>query len=482
MTKFFGTDGIRGTVGKQPLTPEFFLNIGRSVGKVLISESTETRILIGRDTRVSGQMLQSALVAGLLSSGVNVIDAGIIPSPAVAWLVKNLNLDAGAVISASHNPVNQNGVKFFTSDGDKLSEPLEHQIEDQIQKYSKLEINEKRLPGQLIDGFDLNELYIEALISEHPMKFLDGVNLLLDCSNGAASVIAPKAFHRAGANIVAVNSTPTGNNINVKSGSEHARRYPNQLGVMIHNSNALCGMALDGDADRVVFVEPDGKLIDGDHILGFLAAYLKGQGKLLSNSIVTTSMRNEGLNKYIKELQINMYETPVGDKYVVEKLRELPTNEGYAGKFGLGGEQAGHIIILNEEFTTGDGIRTALFTLRAFVDSGEKSFVNFASKIRKTPQIIASANLGDGPRYNRDELDELEIMELKNTSGLSRVNLRYSGTEPIFRTMIEANYELNELDLAKISINLCRKAQYKSGNKDGYIDILNCTQGGMIEL
>ena len=482
MTNFFGTDGIRGTVGMEPLTPEFFLKIGKSVGKVLVSDSAVTTILIGRDTRLSGQMLQSALVAGLLSSRVNVIDAGIIPSPAVAWLVKKLNLDAGAVISASHNPVDQNGVKFFTSDGDKLSNIQEHQIEELILKNYTPEFDEMRVPGQLIDGFDLCELYIEALIAEHPIKFLDGLNVLLDCSNGAVSIIAPKVFHRAGANIVAVNSTPTGTNINVKSGSEYARRFPIQLGEMIRKSNSLCGLAFDGDADRVVFVEPDGKLIDGDQILGFLAKYLKKQGKLLANSIVTTSMRNEGLNNYIEELQIKMYETPVGDKYVVEKLRQLSIEGVPADQFGLGGEQAGHIVLLNDEFTTGDGIRTALYTLRAFVESGEGSFIDFASKIRKTPQIIASAILGDGPRYDRDELDQLEINELKNTSGLSRVNLRYSGTEPIFRTMIEANFELNELDLARLSIGLCKKAQLKSGNMDGDIDILNCTQGGMIEL
>ena len=482
MAKFFGTDGIRGTVGKEPLTPEFFLQIGKSVGKVLVSDSAVTTILIGRDTRLSGQMLQSALVAGLLSSGVNVIDAGIIPSPTVAWLVKKMNLDAGAVVSASHNPADQNGVKFFTSDGDKLSIIQENQIEELILKNYSAELDEMRLPGQLIDGNNLDELYIEAILAEHPMKFLEGRNVLLDCSNGAASVIAPKVFHRAGASIVAVNSTPTGTNINVNSGSEFARRYPRQLGEIIRKSESLCGLAFDGDADRVVFVEPDGKLIDGDQILGFLADHLKKQGKLLANSIVTTSMRNEGLNKYIEELQIKMYETPVGDKYVVEKLRELSFDGGSADQFGLGGEQAGHIILLNNEFTTGDGIRTALYTLRAFVESGEESFIDFASKIRKTPQIIASANLGDGPRYDRDELDKMEIAGLKSISGLSRLNLRYSGTEPIFRTMIEANYELNEIDLARISIDLSKKAQLKSGNINGDIDILNCTQGGMIEL
>jgi phosphoglucosamine mutase len=177
-----------------------------------------------------------------------------------------------------------------------------------------------------------------------------------------------------------------------------------------------------------------------------------------------------------------MYETPVGDKYVIEKLRELPIVGGYSGKFGLGGEQAGHIIILNDEFTTGDGIRTALFTLRAFIESGAESFIDFASKISKTPQIIASAYLGEGPRFDQDELNEMEKSELEKTSALSRVNLRYSGTEPVFRTMIESNHDLNELELARISMNLCKKAQLKSGKKDGYIDILNCTQGGMIEL
>ena len=481
MSDLFGTDGIRGTVGKAPLTTEFFLKIGKAAGEVLVGESAETKILIGQDTRVSGQMLKSALTAGLLSSGVNVIDAGIIPTPGIAWLVKKLKFDAGAVISASHNPVDQNGVKFFNLDGKKLTKLQEDRITNLIQKESNLKYDSKITPGDLINVNEFSELYIQALIKEHPKNFLNGVDILIDCSNGAASTIAPKVFNRAGANITVINSSPTGININVDCGSEYVRRFPSSMGENINRTNSTIGLAFDGDADRVVFVEPNGKLLDGDHILGFLGKYLHERDLLLANAVVTTSMRNEGFHNYIKECGIKMYETPVGDKYVVEKLQELVMGPGLRGKIGLGGEQAGHIILLNDEFSTGDGIRTALYTLRAFVESGATSFIEFASSIRKTPQIIASAFVGDGPRFNRAELDEIISKELKKHSNLTRLNLRYSGTEPIFRIMIESNHELNELDLADISIELCRKAQIRSGIDTGEIDILNCTKGGLIE-
>ena len=241
-------------------------------------------------------------------------------------------------------------------------------------------------------------------------------------------------------------------------------------------------MAFDGDADRVVFIDEEGTLIDGDHILGFLSRYLDKQGVLLNRSVVTTTMRNEGLKRLIESLNLELHETPVGDKYVVDRLIQIRDTNNEKGKIGLGGEQAGHIILLDDEHVTGDGIRTALFVLNAYIESGNKTLAGFASGIGKTPQIIASAFVGQGKRLSSEEIRSMEHNLLAKHSGLLRVNLRYSGTEPLFRIMLEFEMLYTEKNLAGIASEIANKIQIIAGHTDGSLDILNCTRGGLIKI
>jgi phosphoglucosamine mutase len=481
MGRYFGTDGIRGTVGEWPLVPEFFLKLGKATGRVLGAADRKVAMVVGRDTRGSGAMLQNALVAGLLASGVDVVDVGVIPTAGVAWLLRKLDLQAGAVISASHNPVEQNGIKFIDAAGLKFSEALETEIEDLLQpeKEDQPSLSMKN-QAQQKDGRALPEIYLQALLAEHPDRFLEGLTLLLDCSNGAASDFAPQVFKRAGARVIALHASPDGSNINDQCGSEFVRRAPWEMGRLIEIFQADFGLAFDGDADRVVFVDENGRLIDGDHILGFLSRYLSQKGQLLADTVVTTTMRNTGLKLYLEAAGLKVIETPVGDKYVVDKLLELRRSLDEPGKYGLGGEQAGHIDILSDLFTTGDGIRTALFVLRAYLDSQAGSLSSFAAGVGKTPQIIASAYVGQGERYARDQLQEMENSLLSDHSGLYRVSLRYSGTEPLLRVMLESDGRQDEERLADIAWRICRDAQFYAGVTGGMIDILNCTNGGVI--
>ncbi len=399
MTQLFGTDGIRGVVGEWPLDPEAFLKLGQAAGQVL-KTNQNTSVIIGRDTRQSGIVLQSALTAGLLSSGVSVIDVGVIPTSAISWLVHRLNAEAGVVISASHNPVRQNGIKFFNKTGQKLPESIEEQIETLLlDETFKLPARDDF--GRVVDGSSFREIYAQDLLQEHPVGFLKDLVIVVDCANGAASWIGPDIFQRAGARVVAINASPSGSNINLNAGSEHVRRSPEKLTEIIHQHQANFGLAFDGDADRVVFVDEEGTLIDGDHILGFLARYLHQHGDLLADSVVATNMRNNGLKHFVESAGLALYETPVGDKYVSDKLLQLWAENSQPGKIGLGGEQAGHIILLDRDHVTGDGIRAALFVLHAYLESGSRTLAEFACGVGKTPQIIASAYVGNSARFGK---------------------------------------------------------------------------------
>jgi phosphoglucosamine mutase len=285
-----------------------------------------------------------------------------------------------------------------------------------------------------------------------------------------------------GAKIVAIHASPTGWNINVNAGSEHVRRRVEEMGILIQHYRADFGLAFDGDADRVVFVDNEGKLIDGDYMLGVLARYLDQRDKLLARSVATTMMRNTGLKRFIEKSGLCLYETPVGDKYVVEKLYDLRKNDTRPGVIGLGGEQSGHIVLIDGEHSTGDGIRTALFVIRAFIEAESKSLADFAATVGKTPQIIASAYVGNGPRLDKIALNEIKEKIEKEHPSLVEINLRYSGTEPLFRPMIESDGQLNEKDLANIAVKLCHKVQDFAGCYGNEIDILNCTHGGILNV
>jgi len=327
----------------------------------------------------------------------------------------------------------------------------------------------------------MHELYVENLLAEHPNLRLNDLALVLDCANGAASWFAPECFARLGARVLAIHASPTGLNINDCAGSEYTRRHPEELAQLAHHYRANFGLAFDGDADRVVFVDERGGVVDGDHILGILARYVDERHQLAGRSIVTTYMRNEGLVKFVQTNQLQIHETPVGDKYVVEKLLDLggqlPESEVYA----LGGEQAGHVVLVDKHHTTGDGIRTALFVIRALIESKAHSLADFASVIQKTPQVIASAYVGSGPRLDRAALNDLEKRSLASLSALRRVNLRYSGTEAQFRAMLEADGEIPVSELGRLAWNICRQVQTIAGMSEGSIEILNCSAGGLLD-
>lgn len=477
--RLFGTDGIRGSVGQHPLVPDFVLRLGLATAAVLARSAPRPSVVVGRDTRHSGQMLQNALVAGLLAGGTTVVDAGIITTPGVAYLVRKLGTEMGAVISASHNPVDENGIKLFDAHGFKLPVAVEEEIEALASGGQQLPFS--RPFGRCIESNGMRELYLEDLTGEHRDLRLDPLTLVVDCANGAASWLAPECFGRLGARIIPVHASPTGLNINDRAGSEHIRRHPQGLGQLVQQFSADLGLAFDGDADRVVFVDERGGLVDGDHLLGILADYLHKRQRLAAQTIVATSMRNTGLLNYTRAAGLGLAEVKVGDKYVVEKLVDLAQRDPRPAAVALGGEQAGHVVLLDQQHNTGDGIRTALYVLRAYLDCGATSLAELAGCVRKLPQVIASAAVSSKPPLaNMKDLQALEREMRESLPGLLRMELRYSGTEPLIRLMMEADERHSEGELAARARAICRTVQEASGTVDGGIEILNCTQGGVL--
>jgi phosphoglucosamine mutase len=483
--ELFGTDGIRGKVGTYPLVPDFIVKLGTATGSVMQKSSSRPIFVVGRDTRQSGQMLQNALTAGLLTAGATVIDMGVIPTPGVACLVRKLEAEAGVIISASHNPVGQNGIKIVDSKGSKLSAAVELEIERLATDPEALKDNTPGKFGRCIEGKVMRELYLDSLLDEHPELNLESLTIVLDCANGAASWFAPECFGRLGAKIVAIHASPTGLNINLQSGSEQARKHPEDMHKLIGQYSADFGITFDGDADRVVFVDENGNLIDGDHMLGLLADYFQRRGRLLGRTVVSTNMRNQGLVDYLNTKKIDFIETKVGDKYVTEQLVNLASRDGSTDLIGVGGEQAGHVILYDADHVTGDGLRTALYVVRTFLEAEVDSFSELAWRINKTPQVIASAAVQSKPDLeNIVELNSLKSDIRARISGITRMELRYSGTEPLFRVMIESDHSQSEQDLANVAWELCRVVQKASGVEGtgaDQIEILNVTRGGIMD-
>jgi len=481
--KYFGTDGMRGHVGQHPLVPDFVTRLGYAAGMVLSRRASHPTFVIGRDTRQSGEMLQSALTTGLLVSGATVVDLGVITTPGVAFMVKKMNAEAGVVISASHNPVGENGIKFFDAKGLKLSREIELEMEALLDSPIDMSEAKEAQFGRRVDGRDMRELYADNLVDEHPVNILNGIKVVLDCANGAASWYAPEVFARLGADIVVIHASPTGSNINENAGSEHVRRQPQDLEALINKYEANFGIVFDGDADRVIFVDEKGDLVDGDHMLAILAEYLRNQECLLGNAVVSTTMRNGALVNYFEERDLQFVETPVGDKYIMAELRKMIRADHKGGQMGLGGEQSGHIILMDETHATGDGIRSAIYLIRAFLASGRDRLADLAESINKYPQVIASAFVA-----NKSDLDQLDsVMALKKAikddlPGLTRLNLRYSGTEPKVRLMLEADNRHSEKELAEKAFALCEAVQVATGTPLGaFLEVLNVTRGGLVE-
>lgn len=431
MGRLFGTDGVRGVANKE-LTPELAFNLGKAGTHVLKKDNERPVVVIGKDTRISGDMLESALTAGILAVGGNVIRAGVIPTPAIAYLAKYYKADAGIVISASHNTFEYNGIKFFNGEGYKLDDDIEEEIEDII--ISSIDVNSHitgELIGRCLDASeDAAELYAAHLLETVDFR-LDGIKVALDCANGASYRIAPKVYEALGAEVIVTGNEPNGININDGCGSTH----PEKLSVLVQKTGAHVGLAFDGDADRLIVVDEKGNVIDGDRVIAICARMLKEQGRLAENKATVTVMSNIGFHKAMEESGIDVDVTGVGDRYVLEQMLK----SGCV----IGGEQSGHIIF-REHTTTGDGILSSLQFMEAVLASGRK-ISEMASEIQIFPQVLVNARVKNEnkKKYSNDPQIAAAIEEIeKKMEGNGRVLIRPSGTEPLVRVMIEGDDEV----------------------------------------
>jgi phosphoglucosamine mutase len=424
MARLFGTDGVRG-LANGIITAELALKIAQAAARILGEDARTVgrrpRAVIARDPRISGKFLASAVAAGLASSGVDVYDAGVVPTPATAFLTADIDADFGVMISASHNPAPDNGIKIFAAGGHKLDDRIEDAIEAAMELDPLLPIG--AAVGNVTRFADAEDRYLVHLLKSLPNK-LDGLTVVVDCANGAASSVSPDAFRDAGAKVIVIGADPDGNNINEGCGSTHLSAL--RAAVLEHKADA--GVAHDGDADRCLMVDHTGAIIDGDQIMAILALSMKARGELARNTLVATVMSNLGLRVAMKNAGITMLETAVGDRYVLEEIRE----NGYT----LGGEQSGHVI-LSQHATTGDGVLTGMRVLAEVTKSG-KSLHDLASQITIYPQVLINVKGVDRTRVD-DQVVQAAVKEAEVELGESgRVLLRASGTEPVIRVMVEA--------------------------------------------
>ncbi len=426
MGRLFGTDGVRGVAGSE-LTPELAINIGRAAAMVLTKHSNKkAKVLIGKDTRISGDMLENALCAGLCSVGADVQLCGVVPTPAIAYLVKKYGCDAGVVISASHNPMEFNGIKIFNGEGYKLADEIENEIEALILDTPEKIVNVTGENMGRVTNIDTAvDDYVEHLKTACDAD-LSNLRVVFDCANGAASMTAPKLFKELGVKAVFIGAEPNGTNINDGCGSTHM----GNLIAMVKNGNFDCGIAFDGDADRCLAVDENGNEIDGDKIIAILATRMKAASKLAKDTAVVTVMSNLGFMKHMEKRGIKTSTTAVGDRYVLEEMR--------ANGYNLGGEQSGHVI-LSEYATTGDGQLTAIALLNNFAKE-DKKVSEFNGCYSKYPQVLVNIKTtAEGKAfYKADEYIE-GFIEAKQQQlmGAGRVLVRLSGTEPLIRVMVE---------------------------------------------
>lgn len=426
MARLFGTDGVRGLANRD-VTAELALDLSVAAAHVLGAsgafEGHRPRAVVGRDSRASGEFLAAAVAAGLASAGVDVINVGVLPTPAVAYLTAELGVDLGVVLSASHNPMPDNGIKFLARGGHKLDDELETAIEARMGESWDRPLGAD--VGRIrLDTGRAGDDYVEHLVSTIGVP-LAGLRIAVDCANGAASEVGPAALREAGADVVVINASPDGRNINEKCGSTH----PEQLLAAVVASEADLGVAFDGDADRCLAVDADGRLVDGDQIMGVLALAMRDAGTLTDDTLVTTVMSNLGLRLAMRDHGVRTVETAVGDRYVLEAMR--------AGGYALGGEQSGHIIMAAHA-TTGDGVLTAL-QLAARVAATGEPLAALAGVVRRLPQTLVNVGGVDKARADSDGplLDAVRTAE-ERLGDTGRVLLRPSGTEPLVRVMVEA--------------------------------------------
>ncbi len=424
MGKLFGTDGVRGIANKD-LTPELANRLAKAAAEIFIKED-HGKVIIGKDTRISGDLLETAMISGFLAMGVEVISLGVIPTPAVAYGTRKLKADMGVMISASHNPYEYNGIKFFNNEGFKLRDEIEEQIEDYVlssKETTKRPVGDRI--GRLIELDDPEKFYGDFVAATLSGDF-KGIRIAMDVANGAAYKVAPQTFRKLGAEVFVINDQPDGKNINDHCGSTH----PEVLTDLVVENKCDLGISFDGDADRLIALDEGGKVVDGDQIMAICGSFLKEQGALKKDTVVATVMSNIGLGLALKEKGIQLEKTKVGDRYVLEKMKE----EGYS----LGGEQSGHLIFLDHN-TTGDGLLSAL-KLVEIIRHQKKPLSQLASMMERFPQTLVNAKVPneykDSLMNNERILEEIQKAE-KVLKDEGRVLVRPSGTEPLVRVMIE---------------------------------------------
>lgn len=424
MRKYFGTDGIRGIAGES-LTADLSFKVGKALGKLLTEKKEHPKVVIGRDTRISCDMIEQALTAGLTSTGVNVMTVGTIPTPAIAYLTKTIETDSGIMISASHNPYQDNGIKIFGPDGFKLTDEQELEIESLIDNSEQIKNASFEKIGKVYSGNELTQKYVQH-IKQSISGDLSNIKIALDCANGATTGVAPFIFGDLEADIETIGCQPNGININDNVGSTKIET----ISEFVKENNVDVGFAFDGDGDRVLAVDAKGHVVDGDKIMFILAKHLKEQGELKDNMVVSTVMSNIGFYKAIEENGLQSVKTAVGDRYVVEEMRK--------NDYSLGGEQSGHIVLMNYA-TTGDGILTAV-KLADIIKTSGKSLEELASEVNIYPQKLVNIKVVDKKTAMEDSeiLAECEKVE-KELEGNGRILLRASGTENLIRVMVEAS-------------------------------------------
>jgi len=428
VAKLFGTDGMRGVANVEPITSETVLKLGRAAAYVFKTRPGRHRIVIGKDTRLSGYMIESALISGICSMGVDVLLVGPMPTPAIAFLTRSLRADAGVMISASHNAYEDNGIKFFSREGLKLPDELERQIEDLVvsQRIDSFRPTASEI-GKAFRIDDAEGRYIEFVKQSLPKRFdLEGMPVVVDCAHGAAYKVAPHIYRELGARVTVTGCDPDGTNINRECGAVH----PRLVQEAVKAEGAALGIAHDGDADRAVFVAEDGQVVDGDQILGALALDLKERDLLARRTVVTTMMSNIGLEQTMARAGIKLVRTAVGDRYILERMLQEDYN--------FGGEQSGHIIFLDHN-TTGDGLISALQLMGVMRRSG-KSLSELAACVKLRPQVLVNVRVRE--RKNLEDIPSFQKALRARQTMLNRVGrllVRYSGTEPVVRIMVEGD-------------------------------------------
>jgi len=440
--KYFGTDGVRGAVGQSPMTPDFVLRLGFAAGKVLSGQGGHPSVLIGKDTRVSGYMIEAALEAGFSAAGVDVLLCGPLPTPGVAYLTRALRLSAGVVISASHNPYSDNGIKFFSRDGFKLPDAVEAEIEHRLEEPVGCNVSEKLGKARRVD--DAQGRYIEFCKSTFPGELdLKGMNVVVDCAHGAAYDVAPHVFHELGADVTAIGVSPDGYNINDMFGAT----APGSLVAEVKRRKAHLGIALDGDADRLLMVDGAGRTYDGDQMLYAIVRHRAAKETIAG--VAGTLMTNFAFEQALAAMKVPFARARVGDRYVLELLRER--------EWLLGGENSGHIICLDKH-TTGDGIVSALQVLTAMRESG-RTLAELTADLAMYPQVLMNVAVPKGFDWRKHQsIADAQSRAERSLNGRGRVLLRPSGTEPVLRVMVEGEPREAIESAAKSIVEIVRRA------------------------